>query len=248
MYLHGKVVSNERLSSTLYRARIKLLGEARPPKPLQFVNIVLPGFDELPMTVSDYEPEERALAVIYKVRGEGTAALSKWSGFLGIKGFYGNGLNVAGNESMLFVAGGSGIAGYFYLAKKVAEKGGRADLIWGVRDSSELFNVRALLGRDAPGDVMIATEDCSAGHCGLVTDLLAKFVEKSKWDIIILVGPGPMLERGCEALRDFDNAYVSAESMVKCGVGICGSCSLGSQLLCVHGPVLSCREYLGVPR
>lgn len=245
MYVHGKVISNEKLSGTLHRASIKLFERARPPRPLQFVNIVLPGIDELPMTVSDFDEGENALAIIYKVRGEGTAALSKWTGYLGVKGFYGNGVDIAGDEKILFVAGGSGIAGYFYLAKKAVEGGGRVDLAWGVRSSSELFNVRAVLGREPPGDILIATEDCSAGYCGLVTDLLAKLSRDSRWDLVILVGPEPMLERGCEILRGFGRAYVSAERIVKCGIGICGSCSIGPRLLCVHGPVLSCEEYVG---
>ena len=44
-----------------------------------------------------------------------------------------------------------------------------------------------------------------------------------------------------------DNIYASLETHMRCGVGKCGHCKVGSHYVCVDGPVFSYQEMLGLP-
>ncbi|MEM0371353.1 MAG: hypothetical protein QXY23_02085 [Ignisphaera sp.] len=92
----------------------------------------------------------------------------------------------------------------------------------------------------------MATEDCSYGFCGTALERL-KNIPLEDYDIILAVGPQPMLKGVCEYIRNTNlEAYVALETMVKCGIGLCGSCFIRSsnKLLCIDGPVFRCDEVI----
>jgi dihydroorotate dehydrogenase electron transfer subunit len=246
MYMSAQKVSTVKLSSTYYKVDFRLLDKpGARPKPLQFVNVWIPLVDEVPMSISDYEDYEDKLSIIVKVVGEGTRALIEGSGYYGVKGFYGNGINIEDYNSMLFVAGGVGIAPLPLLVKRCLEADCKVDVVWGVRSGDMLFNVKSV----APGvnEVYVATEDCSIGYCGLASKLASSLIQKypGRWSVIVAVGPKSMLRALCENLGDRD-VYVSLEAIVKCGLGACGSCTLKPypKLLCRDGPVFKCGEII----
>lgn len=237
----------EMLSQKLYRALFKLV-EPSPidPKPLQFINIWIPGVDEVPMSISNYDKGKNELSIVFKVVGPGTTAIRDLNGFFGMKGPIGNGFNPGRYSRLLYVAGGSGIAPLPLLAKVCSEKGVILDVAWGVKHSVELFNVKEF----APwvNDVFYASEDCVIGYCGYVSKLVDELLSnKSVWDAVLAVGPREMLRKACTWNSKSIDVYVSIETIVKCGLGACGSCIVKpmSHLLCKDGPVFSCGEVIG---
>lgn len=240
MSVTAKVEYTQQLSLTFYKTVLKLSGNLPKPRPLQFVNIILPMFDELPMTIAGLK--DNHLSVIYKVRGEGTRRLATYNGYLALKGPLGKGIEVFPREKILFVAGGSGVAGYFYLANYANQLQGTVDLVWGVKSGSEAFEITSLPG----STIHLATEDCSKGFCGTALELAHQLLVRSqrKYNKVIVVGPVEMLKKACRELPESVQKYVSLENMVKCGIGMCGSCVIKPYplLLCRHGPVFNCRE------
>ncbi|MEM4512044.1 MAG: hypothetical protein QXK97_01920 [Acidilobaceae archaeon] len=232
------------LSPGYHLLRVELLGVVpREPEPLQFVMLWVPRVDEMPMSVADYE--NGVLTIVFRVRGEGTRALSRGPPFLGVRGFYGRGLVPRRGERVLFVAGGIGIAPFPYLARVAERAGARVGLAWGVRRGSELFDVSSVAPFSSVDEVEVATEDCSRGFCGNAVDLALSMYSRGGWDRVIAVGPNAMLAAVCEKLGS--RALVAPEVMTKCGVGVCGSCTLKPHplLLCVHGALLSCGDIRG---
>ncbi len=129
MYMSAQNVSMVKLSSTYYNVDFRLLDKPRArPKPLQFVNVWIPLVDD----ISDYEDCEDKLSIIVKVVGKGTRALVEGSGYYGVKGFYGNGINVEDYDSVLFVAGGVDIAPLPLLVKRRLEASCKVDVVWGL--------------------------------------------------------------------------------------------------------------------
>ncbi len=245
MFKPALKTKTEQLSSTLYLAEFKLVEPVHSkPLPLQFTNIWIPGVDEIPMSIADYEEEKQVLRIIFKVVGEGTRSLRDRSGFFGVKGFLGNGFKTRGHDRILFVAGGSGIAPLPLLTRYCTIDNCIVDVVWGVKSSDMLFNIEKVALN--PGSVYYATEDCSYGFCGMVPQVLQYIIEKEgvKWSTIIAVGPKPMLKSICSTIDPSIEVYVSLETMVKCGLGACGSCVLKPlpKLLCIHGPVFKCNE------
>jgi len=208
------------------------------------VDIWVPGVDEIPMSVSDYHNGE--LRIVFRVVGEGTKALTGAPRFVGVKGPLGRGFDASKYSRVLFVAGGTGVAPLPYLARILKSSGGRVDVVWGVRTASELFDIRRIAGFRSLGEVFTATEDGSAGFRGTAVDLALRISERGGWDVVVGVGPKPMLRALCRALSKRFEVYVSLEAYVKCGLGACGSCVLKPLplLLCVHGPVFRCEEVL----
>jgi dihydroorotate dehydrogenase electron transfer subunit len=115
---------------------------------------------------------------------------------------------------------------------------------------------RTLLGfRDAAhaaggqllADAEIATDDGSAGHHGLVTELLRAELDQQQHAQVYACGPPPMLEavRALCAERDVP-AELALESGMACGFGACFGCVVptrdGYVRLCVDGPVLSAAD------
>ena len=96
--------------------------------------------------------------------------------------------------------------------------------------------------------VLVATEDGSVGYRGTSVDLALEVLGSEGPDHVVAAGPPAMLlalGRALEALGV--ELWVSVETMVKCGVGACGSCTLPGTpfLLCLEGPVFRYRDTLG---
>jgi len=60
-----------------------------------------------------------------------------------------------------------------------------------------------------------------------------------------------MIKFVLEALKgmDFDQAkiFTTMELRMKCGVGKCGRCNIGSKYVCKDGPVFRCDELAELP-
>ncbi len=78
-------------------------------EPGQFFMIWVPGFDEIPMSVSYIKKDVKGIT--FKKVGDATKALFqlKQGKKIGIRGPYGNGFKIKGKK-ILIVAGGTGIA------------------------------------------------------------------------------------------------------------------------------------------
>ncbi|KKK65109.1 hypothetical protein LCGC14_2977470, partial [marine sediment metagenome] len=46
---------------------------------------------------------------------------------------------------------------------------------------------------------------------------------------------------------DHDHIIQSLENRMKCGIGMCGRCNIGSRYVCVDGPVFTYAELESLP-
>ncbi|MDO8301763.1 MAG: dihydroorotate dehydrogenase electron transfer subunit [Sedimentisphaerales bacterium] len=103
----------------------------------------------------------------------------------------------------------------------------------------------------------IATDDGSIGVKGYVTDCLANWLRKTKFDrtkaILYACGPDPMLAAVAKlAAKENLDCQVSLERIMGCGIGVCQSCVVESKqdnasetsykLCCQDGPVFDSKE------
>jgi dihydroorotate dehydrogenase electron transfer subunit len=88
-------------------------------------------------------------------------------------------------------------------------------------------------------DVVVATEDGSAGEKGLATDALRRLASDNLPSAILACGPHGMLAAVAAVAAEFGvPALLSWEAYMRCGIGVCGSCEHEGMLLCADGPVL----------
>ena len=108
----------------------------------------------------------------------------------------------------------------------------------GSKTKDEVFfeEIAKKLKRDVT--IIPVTEDGSYGENGYVTDVLEKLLEENTYDAIYTCGPELMMYKVVK-LANEKGIFVQAslERMMKCGVGICGSCCVNEDLVCRDGTV-----------
>lgn len=196
-------------------------------EPGQFVMVWIRGVDEIPMALS----HENAITV-QKV-GPATSALFelKTGDSIGIRGPFGNGFKVIGDNALL-IAGGVGSAPLSPFAEKLKSIGIKVTTLLGARTKEELvFRERF----EASGKVIVATDDGSYGKKGFVTQLLD---EQQDFDQIYCCGPEIMMKKVLDKVRP-EKAQFSLHRYIKCGIGICGACCVDGLRVCKDGPVFT---------
>lgn len=193
-------------------------------------------------------PEGIELHFLIEDVGPGTKRLSELGpgDDLAIVGPLGNGFGPPGEgRTPLLVGGGVGIAPLAIWQDELAAGGTESRVLLGFRDDdhargSALFT-----------DATLATDDGSAGHHGLVTDLLEDELDAGDDrgdDVeVYACGPPPMLEAVRAICNDHNTpAQLALESGMACGFGACFGCVVptvdGYVRLCVDGPVLDAHR------
>jgi len=86
------------------------------------------------------------------------------------------------------------------------------------------------------------------GFVPAVTKEIAPSAEKS-W--VVVCGPPIMIRYTLLVLIDLhfpdERIYTSLERRMKCGIGKCGRCNIGSKYICIDGPVFSLKELKKIP-
>lgn len=221
-------------------------------KPGQFVMVWLPGAGEFPMSLS--LPSSKGLASIgVKAMGVGSKILyeAQAGDYLGIRGPYGNGFEMdfqftkqrRKNKSKLLVGGGTGMVPLLVVAKALVKKSFATMMVIGARTKAELPFLRLSKKILGSTNVYPTTDDGSFGFKGLAHEKVEELVSKHKFDMIFSCGPEKMMARVFEiAEKKRIPVQFSLERIMKCGIGICGSCTVGEQVLCKDGPVLNSSQ------
>ena len=218
-----------------------------------------------PFTINTVDRATGAISIHFREVGRGTAWMRRLrvGDRLGMLGPLGQGFQLdPRTRHVLLVAGGLGIADVRLLADEALAGGRQVVLLYGCRDASEVYPSSLL-----PDEVeyVVATEDGSVGHHGLVSDLV---VEYEAWaDQSFACGPLPMLAAlarlaagrrgrmgvatlgrkrgggkpaamGSPAARRKAFLQVAMEQHMGCAVGAC----LGCVVWGVAGPQRVCRE------
>jgi dihydroorotate dehydrogenase electron transfer subunit len=190
---------------------------------------------------------ERQFAILYDVRGRGTALLSAFSSGdqVPVFGPLGRGYSVNRDaQNLLLVGGGLGVAALIALADEAVAASQSVTLLQGARSAAHLYPPELL-----PQDVesVSSTDDGSSGHHGFVTDLLPEYLPWA--DQVFTCGPTPMFESMARVMREKRSrkpVQALVEERMGCGTGICYGCALftrrGVRLVCRDGPRFELRN------
>jgi dihydroorotate dehydrogenase electron transfer subunit len=215
-----------------------IAGNAQPG---QFLMIWIPRVDEVPMSISNIAQQNEVWISVKKV-GEATSAIHHIAagGFLGLRGPYGSGFSVKGNN-VLVVAGGLGVAPLLFLSKKLIERNVRVTAVLGARSAGRLAlhkDFEKLLRLRKNCRSIVATDDGSFGTEGCASDIARDAMQKQEFDRIYTCGPEPMIKKIVTYATANDvEVEASLERYMRCGIGLCGSCYIGKNLVCKDGPV-----------
>ncbi len=225
--INSRITEVEKLSQNTSTIRFKWDQHAEAG---QFIMVWVPGAGEIPISLSHLGNEKGITVRSYGVASE--ALIKKREGErLFFRGPYGRPFTkVEGRK--LIIGGGSGMAGLLPLIDE------KSHGIVAARTKSDLL----FHDRFPRGHVTVVTDDGSAGIKGLAVDGL-KGLRLEDFDVIYACGPEMMLKSILDRIRDSGvRAEFSLERIMKCGIGICDSCSIDGHQLCTEGPTFSLEE------
>jgi len=240
--------------------------------PGQFVKLGVMGVGEAPISICTAQSGEPELEFCIRNTGRVTNAIHRlkvgdtvWG-----RGPYGNGfpMNLYEGNDLLLVAGGLGIApirGVLQYALQNREKYGDISLLYGVRcydlmlfkeDMLDLFRngdsqgVKFYLSYEDEEDQVCYELECERDdRCmhGMVTSLFQKIDHPSKKTYAVIGGPPIMYKFTIRELENLnfkpERVYMTLERRMRCGVGQCGHCIVGTgksiKYVCKDGPVFT---------
>lgn len=181
---------------------------------------------------------------------------------LGVRGPYGNGFPVeeCKGKDMLFIGGGIGLAplrSFIKYCFKHREDYGKISIIYGSRSYADLCFKDELFDKwPKIKDTQVFTtidnpEDGWDGHVGFVPAYLEELNINPENTIAVTCGPPIMIKFVLQALEKMgytdDQVITTLEMRMKCGVGKCGRCNIGSEYICLDGPVFTLAELRKLP-
>ena len=213
-------------------------------RPGQYVMVWAPGVDEVPMSLSTINRGGLSAVTVRRV-GEATEELHKKreGDLIGVRGPLGKGFEPVDGRCLL-VGGGTGVAALTPLAEELLEGGAEVCFILGGRNKGRLIfleRLEALLS--GVGELVVATDDGSYGLQGFASLWAMRRMGEGSFDMVYTCGPELMMvEVFKEAERHRIPVQASLERLIKCAVGLCGSCAVGGFRVCMDGPVFKSEQ------
>jgi dihydroorotate dehydrogenase electron transfer subunit len=232
-------IRNESPTVKTFTFTDKLCSKAKPG---QFLMLWIPGVDEIPLSVLD--AGDNLVSVSIKAVGDATRHLHSLEAgaTVGIRGPFGNSFTESRGR-VLLVGGGTGTAPLLFLAKQLATKTERLSFVEGAKTKDELLFVKDLQGICNEKTLITTTDDGTAGLQCLVTQPLAELLDKEKFDMIYTCGPEVMVKKIFEMTEKRKLPLeASLERLMRCGIGLCGSCMIGKYRVCRDGPVFNAAQ------
>lgn len=240
----------------LFRVRIIDEGDRRNRLsflPGQFVMVEVPGYGEIPISISSSASDQGYLELCVRRAGLVTSVLhkAKRGAKIGIRGPFGTHFpmeRMKGNNIFL-IAGGLGLAPL------------RSPIFYAIENRSDFKDVHVVYGTKSPDQLLfgyqyeewrrvgdlklsIIVEEGDRewkGPVGMITKLLDGMTISPEDTYAIVCGPPVMFKFVCKQFGDagipMQRMFVSLERRMHCGMGKCCRCNIGSTYTCIEGPV-----------
>ena len=233
-------------------------------RPGQCAMLSMPGVGEAMFSITSSPTNEEYMEFSIKKCG----CVTEWlhSAEVGqqvtIRGPYGNAFPVdtefAGKD-LLFIAGGIALAplrSVINYVRHYRDRYGKIDIVYGARSKEDLVDYNEIIEewmKDEGVDVHLTIDreqEGWDGHVGFVPNFV-KELAFSTDKTVILCGPPIMIKFTLAGLMEMgfsrDQIYTTLEMRMKCGIGKCGRCNVGSKFICKDGPVFRFDELDELP-
>lgn len=234
--------------------------------PGQFAEVSVLGMGESPFGIASSPTEEDYLLFTVKLTGSVTAELhnSEVGRRIGVRGALGNSFpwDRLEGKDIVIVSGGFAFttlrsAIVYMLDPKNRSRFGKITALYGARSPGELMYKEVLQEWRNSGDIDLTLtvdrepEEPWDGKVGLVPNVLKELAPSADNALVLVCGPPIMIRFTIPALQELkfpkENIILSLENRMKCGIGKCGRCNVGSKYVCVDGPVFTFAELEELP-
>lgn len=179
-----------------------------------------------------------------------------------LRGPYGNGFPVDTafvGKDLLFIAGGIGLAplhSVINYCRHFRDRYGKIDIVYGSRSKEDLVDYAEILNVWCKEDgisvhlTIDREEEGWGGHVGFVPNYV-KELGFTTDKTVVMCGPPIMIKFTLAGLMELgfarEQIYTTMELKMKCGLGKCGRCNIGSKYVCKDGPVFRFDQLDALP-
>ncbi|MBF0230213.1 MAG: FAD/NAD(P)-binding protein [Desulfamplus sp.] len=234
----------------------------------QFAELSIPGQGEIPIGIAS-SPTEKGFVMFTVFRtGKVTSYLHemKAGDIMGIRGPLGNWYpwDKLEGKNILIIGGGFAFTTLrssikMMLAPENRNKFGKIDVVYGARTPGMLLYKEELMEWEKRDDInMHITVDSTNDpnwkyHTGFVPTITEKAAPPADKDTYAIICGPPIMIKFTQPVLDklgyqHDHIIMSLENRMKCGIGMCGRCNIGKELVCKDGPVFTLEQLNKTPR
>lgn len=240
-----KILSKTQLSEDVFRMRLEapLIAEERQAGQFIILQVDHDYGERIPLTIADANPSEGSITIIFQRVGSTTRKLSKLEegdSIAHLVGPLGTPTHIENFGRVVVVGGGIGVAPAFPIAQAMKNAGNHLTVIMGARNR-DLVIMQEEMGAIAD-DLILCTDDGSAGRKDLVTEPLKECCESAeKPNLVVAIGPPVMMKFCAKTTEPYGvPTMVSLNTIMVDGTGMCGGCrvNVGGEVkfVCVDGP------------
>lgn len=238
------IVESTEIAKNVFFQKIQAPRIAKKRKAGQFL-VLRKGeqSERIPLTIVNSDPVEGTVTIIFQVVGKSTAELSKMKAgesLQDVVGPLGLATHIENFGTVVCVCGGIGTAPLLPIATSIKNAGNKLVSIVGARNKDLIIledDMKAI-----SDELIVTTDDGSYAKKGFVTTALQEMIDaKTKIDLVIAIGPVPMMRAVSEVTRPHGiKTMVSLNPIMVDATGMCGACrvTVGGEVkfVCVDGP------------
>lgn len=241
----AKIIEKANIADAVYEFVVDAPLVAHKCRPGQFVIIRTDEFSErVPLTIADFDREKGYITLIVQAVGNSTRHLCDTfdvgDDILDVVGPLGQPSEMGIFGTVVVVGGGIGVAPVYPIARAYHELGNKVISIIGARNKDLIIWQDKMAA--ISDEVIVTTDDGTAGHKGFVTDPLRAMLEKGeKIDLVLAIGPVIMMKNVAAVTEPFGvKTTASLNTIMVDGTGMCGGCRVNvggeNKFACVDGP------------
>lgn len=240
--------------------------ESFQQKPGQVAQISVFGEGEATISITSSPTRKGFLEFSIKKVGRLTSVLHEMEvgAKVAVRGPYGNNFpyEAMKGKDLFFIGGGIGLAPLrslidFVLAEENRSDYGKVEILYGARSMNDLCFKEDLFDRwPQCTDTAVYTtidreEPAWNGHVDFVPTYLEQINPTPDNKIAITCGPPIMIKFVLKTLEKLgftdEQVITTLEMKMKCGIGKCGRCNIGSKYVCLDGPVFNLKQLKELP-
>ena len=239
----NKIIKKVQFSEKVFLFEIEAPLIAKSRKAGNFVIVrVGENGERMPLTIADADIEKGTITIVVQEVGLSSTKLcnlNEGEFITDVVGPLGNPTHIEKFGTVICAGGGVGVAPMLPIIKALKAAGNRVLSVLAGRNKDLIILEDEV--RKNSDEVIIMTDDGSAGEKGVVTIGIEKLIQQEHIDKVFAIGPPIMMKFCCLLTQKYNiPTDVSLNTIMVDGTGMCGACRLTiggkTKFVCIDGP------------
>jgi NAD(P)H-flavin reductase len=204
--------------------------------------------ERIPYTIASTDPTKGTITLVIQQVGLSSrkmCELNVGEYVTDLVGPLGKATHIEKFGTVICAGGGVGIAPMLPIVEAMKKAGNRVISVLAAR-TKELIILEKQV-RKYSDEVIITTDDGSAGEKGLITAGVEKVIQREKVDLCVTIGPAIMMKFVSQLTKNYDIPTIaSLNTIMVDGTGMCGACRVTvdgkTRFVCIDGPEFDAHQ------